>query len=111
VIREWCAACGERFVEQLLGNGETVVWCPRMCQCNDWNNAHYDAGQMAEAFWSAIAHERAEYEALREAERQVREEIAIRHMTGFGRGFTARDAFLAEAPGIKVRQVTTKDEG
>jgi hypothetical protein len=46
-----------------------------------------------------------------EVERQVREEIAIRHMVGFGRGFTASDAFLAGAPGIVVRQVTTKDEG
>lgn len=31
-------------------------------------------------------------------------------MVGFGRGF-ASDAYLAEAPGIIVRQVTTKDEG
>lgn len=68
-------------------------------------------GARVAAFWTAIAHERAECAALMEVERQVREEIAIRHMVGFGRGFTASDAFLAGAPGIVVRQVTTKDEG
>ena len=47
----------------------------------------------------------AECAALMEVERQVREEIAIRHMVGFGRGFTA------SARVVVVRQVTTKDEG
>lgn len=101
MIREWCDECGQLFPVRALG-------CPNACHFGRLSTDLYTVHQVAEAFWSAIAHERAKCEALREVERQVREEIAIRHMVGFGRGFTASDARLAEAPGIIVRQVTTK---
>lgn len=104
-IREWCCYCGQRLHPEVAR--QDADWCT--C-CSPYEPGR-DINTENEVFWTAIAHERAECAALMEVERQVREEIAIRHMVGFGRGFTASDAFLAGAPGIVVRQVTTKDEG
>lgn len=65
MIREWCPACGHRLVEDtcLYFNEKGVRYIPayrlRCPDEHDHRGVVYGVRQLAEVFWSAIAHERA----------------------------------------------------
>lgn len=55
MIREWCEGCGERLTLQWSAmHCREIARCPARCGCDDWHTI----GDVAEAFWTAIAHER-----------------------------------------------------
>lgn len=57
MIREWCEGCGQLFPVPGLG-------CTNLCSFGRWASETFTVRQVAEAFWTAIAHERARTERL-----------------------------------------------
>lgn len=58
MIREWCEGCGERLTLQWSAmHCREIARCPARCGCDD----RHTIGEVAEWFWTAIAHERAKF--------------------------------------------------
>lgn len=60
MIREWCDACGRRMTMQPWRSADVVsrARCPERCGFDDGPTIDDVAG----AFWSAVAHERARHD-------------------------------------------------
>ena len=58
MIREWCEGCGDHLCSRVDWDGETRLFCRDMCGSSDGPTIN----DVAAAFWSAIAHERARTE-------------------------------------------------
>jgi hypothetical protein len=55
VIRDWCDACGRQKTTQPWRGGGTITRCPERCGFDDGPTI----GDVAGAFWQAVAFERA----------------------------------------------------